>query len=69
MHARQWSERVIKKFYRKNWIVGSSRITKEVSMIVTPRVVKEVSLVVYWEFRDIFTTFIMLFIQIEINDR
>ena len=34
-----WSDRVIANFSRSNWSVRGGRITKHVSMVVTPRVV------------------------------
>lgn len=38
----QWSDRVIKTFNRPNWLVRSGIMNREVKMIVTPTVVKEV---------------------------
>lgn len=38
----QWSERVIRTFKRKNWLVRSGFVEREVHMIVTPHVVDEV---------------------------
>lgn len=38
----QWSDRVIKTITRKNWIVRSGVLKKDVQMIVTPHVVEEV---------------------------
>lgn len=38
----QWSERVIKTFSRPNWFVRSGSVERDVQMIVTPTVVKEV---------------------------
>lgn len=37
-----WSDRVIRKFVRRGWLTGGGRIDKEVHLIVTPTVVKEV---------------------------
>ncbi|XP_072402346.1 leishmanolysin-like peptidase [Diabrotica undecimpunctata] len=38
----QWSDKVIKTFVRNNWLVRSGYVKKEVQMIVTPNVVREV---------------------------
>uniref|UniRef100_A0A6P7H2M7 Leishmanolysin-like peptidase n=1 Tax=Diabrotica virgifera virgifera TaxID=50390 RepID=A0A6P7H2M7_DIAVI len=38
----QWSDRVIKTFVRNNWMVRSGYVKREVQMIVTPNVVREV---------------------------
>lgn len=37
-----WSEKVIKKFVRRDWLTGGGIIDKEVHLVVTPTVVKEV---------------------------
>lgn len=42
LQARQWSERVIKRIVRPDWLVREGRVRKEVHMMVTPRVVEEV---------------------------
>ena len=42
LQARQWSERVIKRIVRPDWLVHEGRVRKEVHMMVTPRVVEEV---------------------------
>lgn len=42
MQARQWSDRVIKRIIRPDWMVKQGKISKEVHMMVTPRVVEEV---------------------------
>ncbi|XP_018320626.1 leishmanolysin-like peptidase [Agrilus planipennis] len=38
----QWSDKVIKTFRRRNWLVRKGYVEKEVNMIVLPNVVKEV---------------------------
>lgn len=38
----QWSDKVIKSFIRKNWSVKSGIMQREVNMIVTKNVVREV---------------------------
>jgi leishmanolysin-like peptidase len=38
----QWSDRVIKTFVRKNWLVKAGVMKREVNMIVTKNVVREV---------------------------
>lgn len=42
LQARQWSDRVIKRIVRPDWMVRGSLVRKEVHMMVTPRVVEEV---------------------------
>jgi leishmanolysin-like peptidase len=42
LQARQWSDRVIKRIVRPDWLVRQGRVRKEVHMMVTPRVVEEV---------------------------
>ncbi|KAK2713395.1 hypothetical protein QYM36_009308 [Artemia franciscana] len=42
LQARQWSDKVIKKINRPDWLVRSGRVTRQVQMVVTPRVVEEV---------------------------
>ena len=44
LQARQWSEKVIRRIERPDWLVRDKRIRKEVHMMVTPRVVEEVRL-------------------------
>lgn len=39
LHIPQWSDKVVKTIKRKNWLVRSGYITKDVHMFVTPRVV------------------------------
>ncbi|KAI4458967.1 leishmanolysin-like peptidase [Holotrichia oblita] len=38
----QWSEKVIKTIRRRNWLVRSGTVDRDIKMIVTPQVVKEV---------------------------
>lgn len=38
----QWSDKVIKTFVRPNWFVKAGYLKREVQMIVTPNVIKEV---------------------------
>ncbi|KAK9872590.1 hypothetical protein WA026_018722 [Henosepilachna vigintioctopunctata] len=38
----QWSDKVIKRFERKNWLVKSGFVPRHVDMMVTPNVVREV---------------------------
>lgn len=38
----QWSEKIIKTFVRSNWLVKSGYVKREVQMIVTPTVIREV---------------------------
>ncbi|KAF6217234.1 hypothetical protein GE061_001588 [Apolygus lucorum] len=42
IQARQWSDKIIKTVVRKNWSVHGGLIDKEIQIMVTPRVVKEV---------------------------
>ncbi|XP_064083354.1 leishmanolysin-like peptidase [Macrobrachium nipponense] len=42
LQARQWSDRVIKRVTRRKWQIRGGVATKEVNMVVTPRVVEEV---------------------------
>lgn len=38
----KWSDKIIKKFVRTNWLTGEGRVDKEIHMMVTPTVVREV---------------------------
>ncbi|CAG0880548.1 unnamed protein product [Darwinula stevensoni] len=42
LHTRQWSEAVVQRAVRKQWLVAGGYIEKEINMMVTPRVVEEV---------------------------
>ena len=42
MLTRQWSDRVIKSVTRTDWLVHGGKQTREIQMMVTPRVVQEV---------------------------
>uniref|UniRef100_T1I4F7 Leishmanolysin-like peptidase n=1 Tax=Rhodnius prolixus TaxID=13249 RepID=T1I4F7_RHOPR len=42
LQTRQWSDRVIKTIIRKDWVVHNGTIEREVQVMVTPKVVKEV---------------------------
>lgn len=42
LQARQWSDRVIRRVERPDWLVRNKRISREMHMMVTPRVVEEV---------------------------
>lgn len=42
MQTYQWSDRVIKEFTRDYWLVRSGVMQRDVQMIVTPNVVREV---------------------------
>ena len=44
LQARQWSDKVIRRIERPDWLVRDRRIRKEMHMMVTPRVVEEVRL-------------------------
>ncbi|KAL1130168.1 hypothetical protein AAG570_013106 [Ranatra chinensis] len=42
LQARQWSDRVIRTVVRQNWTIHGGVVSKEVQVMVTPRVVQEV---------------------------
>lgn len=44
LQARQWSDKVIRRVVRPDWLIRGGRVSKEMHMMVTPRVVEEVRL-------------------------
>ncbi|XP_049813368.1 leishmanolysin-like peptidase [Schistocerca nitens] len=44
LQARQWSDRVIRNITREDWLVHGGRVKRELQVMVTPRVAKEVRL-------------------------
>jgi len=44
LQARQWSDKVIRRIVRPDWLIREGRVSKEMHMMVTPRVVEEVRL-------------------------
>ncbi|KAJ8880904.1 hypothetical protein PR048_017377 [Dryococelus australis] len=42
LQTRQWSERVVRHVVRKDWLVRAGSMSRELMMVVTPRVVEEV---------------------------
>nr|CAD7426541.1 unnamed protein product [Timema monikensis] len=42
LQTRQWSERVVRSTVRQGWSVHSGRVDREVTMMVTPKVLEEV---------------------------
>lgn len=47
LQIHQWSERVVKNITRDKWVVRGGFMVRNIQMVVTPRVVKEVSIKIH----------------------
>ena len=61
LQARQWSERVIRQVTRPDWQVRAGPVAKTVNMVVTPRVVSEVTLSAVTDFAILFASYFSIF--------